>query len=71
MYICILDEEGEARLHGNCKAIPEAFLRAIAPYREDGVVAVECMFVWYWLADVCANETTPSSSAIPAKRDVD
>jgi hypothetical protein len=19
-------------------------------------VAVECMFVWYWLADVCAQE---------------
>ncbi|HYA01569.1 MAG TPA: IS110 family transposase [Syntrophobacteria bacterium] len=59
MYICILDEEGETVVHRNSKARPEAFLRAIAPYREDVVVAVECMFVWYWLADVCAKEKIP------------
>ena len=56
MYICILDQEGETALHRDCKPTPEAFLRAIAPYREDVVVAVECMFAWYWLADVCAKE---------------
>jgi hypothetical protein len=59
MYICIVDEEGETLLHGNYKAILEAFLRAIARYREDGVVAVACMFVWYWLADVCAKQKIP------------
>ena len=26
------------------------------PYREDLVVAVECMFTWYWLADLCRRE---------------
>jgi hypothetical protein len=35
---------------------PEAFLEIVAPYREDLVVAAECMFTWYWLADVCAAE---------------
>ena len=59
MYICILDKEGKTVLHKNRKATPEAFLRAIAPYREDVVVAVECMFVWYWLADLCAKEKIP------------
>jgi hypothetical protein len=59
MYICILDQEGETTLHRHSKATPEALLRAIAPYREDVVVAVECMFVWYWLADVCAKEKIP------------
>jgi transposase len=59
MYVCILDKEGETLLHRNSKATPEAFLRAIAPYREDIVVAVECMFVWYWLADLCAKEKVP------------
>jgi predicted NBD/HSP70 family sugar kinase len=44
MYICILDQEGETVVHKNRKATPEAFLRAIAPYREDIVVGVECMF---------------------------
>ena len=59
MYVCILDKEGESVLHRNSKATPEAFLRAIAPYREDIAVGVECMFVWYWLADLCAKEKVP------------
>jgi transposase len=41
------------------KATPEALLKAIAPYRPDIVVAVECMFTWYWLADLCAEEDIP------------
>ena len=28
----------------------------VGPYRDDLVVAAECMFTWYWLADVCAAE---------------
>jgi transposase len=28
----------------------------VADYREDLVVAVECVFTWYWLADLCARE---------------
>jgi hypothetical protein len=28
----------------------------VAPYREDLVVAAECMFTWYWLADLWAAE---------------
>jgi transposase len=56
MYICILDQEGNTVLHKNFKTTPESFLRAIQPYREDIVVAVECMFVWYWLADLCNRE---------------
>src|SRR5215475_13315650 len=31
----------------------EPFLRAVAPFREGLVVGVECMFAWYWLADLC------------------
>ena len=27
----------------------------------DLVVAVECIFTWYWLADLCAREASPSS----------
>jgi transposase len=59
MYICILDQEGNTLLHKNFKTDPESFLRAIQPYREDIVVAVECMFVWYWLADLCNRESIP------------
>jgi transposase len=56
MYLCILDQAGTILLHRNMKACPDRFLSAIAPYREDLVVCVECMFTWYWLADLCARE---------------
>ena len=56
MYVCILNQESEIMLHRNMKASPETFLKAIAPYREALVVAVECIFTWYWLADLCAQE---------------
>ena len=56
MYVCILDGVGQVLLHQNMPATPAAFLEAVAPYREDLVVAAECMFTWYWLADVCAAE---------------
>lgn len=59
MYICILNQSGEILYHRNHKANPRNLLRAIAPYREDVVVSVECMFSWYWVADVCADEDIP------------
>ncbi len=59
MYLCILDGAGEVKLHRNIQALPEPFLNAIAPYRDDIVVAVECMFTWYWLADLCQREHIP------------
>jgi transposase len=59
MYVCILSHDGEILLHRNMKAAPEAFLRAIAPYRDGLVVAVECIFTWYWLADLCADQGIP------------
>jgi transposase len=56
MYVCILDQSGTKLVHKNLPTTPEAFLRVIAPYREDVVVGVECMFTWYWLADLCQKE---------------
>src|SRR5215467_9235558 len=59
MYVCIVNHAAEILLHRNMKAAPEPFLKAIAPYREGLVVAVECMFTWYWLADLCAEQEIP------------
>jgi len=56
MYICILNQAGDTLLHRNIKTNKEKFLSLITPYREDLVVCVECMFTWYWLADLCAQE---------------
>jgi transposase len=59
MYVCILDQNSEVLVHRNMKTSPEAFLNVIAPYRPGIVVAVECMFTWDWLADLCADEGIP------------
>jgi len=56
MYVCILDQQGNKLVHKNLPTTPEAFLRVIAPYREDLVVGVECICTWYWLADLCGKE---------------
>jgi transposase len=59
MYLCILNQDGEILVHRNMPAGPEPFLKTVAPYREDLVVCVECIFPWYWLADLCAREGIP------------
>jgi transposase len=56
MYVCILNEAGEILVHQNFKASPETFLKVIAPYCDDLVVAVECIFTWYWMADLCTRD---------------
>ena len=45
-YVGILDQSGTKLVHKNLPTTPEAFLRVIAPYREDVVVGVEGMFTW-------------------------
>jgi transposase len=55
MYVCILDPHGTKLVHKNLPTTPEAFLRLVAPYRDDLVVAGEGLFTWYWLADLCAK----------------
>ena len=59
MYICILDEKGEVREHRNIRTDGNIFLQMITPYRENIVVAAECIFTWYWLADLCQKEGIP------------
>jgi hypothetical protein len=42
MYLCILDQAGEIRLHQNIKTDRGLFLNLIKPFRDDIVIAVEC-----------------------------
>ena len=67
MYVCILDGAGLVLVHRNVPSTPTAFLEIVKPYREDLVVAAECMFTWYWLADICAAEALafPCDAAPP------
>jgi len=59
LHLCILDQAGTVVFDRNILARPEAFLKAIAPFRDDLVIGVECMYAWYWLADLCALEKIP------------
>ena len=59
MYVCIVNQDGEILVHRNMQAAPEPFLKAVAPSRDGLVVAVECIFPWYWLADRCTQEGIP------------
>ncbi len=54
MSVCILDTTGQVLVHRNAPSTPAALLETVGPYRADLVVAAECMFTWYWLADLCA-----------------
>lgn len=56
MHVCILDHDGNVVHDKKLPCQPKAFLGAIAPFRDGLVVGVECMFAWYWLADLCQAE---------------
>lgn len=56
MYVCIMNSDGNILVHKNIPAKPAPFLKLIKDYREDIVVGVECIFSWYWLADLCEAE---------------
>jgi len=59
MYVCILNQDGDIVVHRHLPTSPEALLKTIAPDREQMVIAVEWIFTWYWLADLCAQEGMP------------
>jgi hypothetical protein len=44
LYVCILNQDGVVLIHKDIKANPDALLAVIAPFREDLVIGVECMF---------------------------
>src|SRR5262245_23939751 len=59
LALCILDAAGATVLQKTISAASDAFLKTIAPFRDGLAVACECMFAWYWLADLCHEEQIP------------
>jgi transposase len=59
LFVHVLDDKGITRLERDIAASPATFLEAVNPYREGLVVGCECMFAWYWLADLCERERIP------------
>ncbi len=59
LYVHVLDDAGRTRLEQELPASPHPFLDVIAPFRPGLVVGCECMFAWYWLADLCERQAIP------------
>jgi len=59
MFMCILNREGAILLHRNIPTTAEMFFKTIENYRDDIVIGVECIFSWYWIADLCAEDNIP------------
>jgi transposase len=59
MFIHVLDHQGQTRFARDLPAGPDVFRDAVAPFRDGLVVGCECMFAWYWLADLCEDEAIP------------
>jgi len=59
MFTHVLDHKGNTVYEKDLPAGPDEFLHAIKPFRKNIVVGCECMFAWYWLADLCAAEKIP------------
>ena len=55
MFTHVLDHQGKTVFEQDLPTDPDVFLDAIAPFRPDLVVGAECMFAWYWLADLCED----------------
>jgi transposase len=59
MFTHVLDQAGVTVFAHDLAANPQVFLEAVAPFRTGLVVGCECMFAWYWLADLCEDHAIP------------
>jgi transposase len=55
MYLRLANHQGTILVNRNIPCEPSAFLDAVKAYKHDLVVTAECVFCWYWLADLCAQ----------------
>lgn len=59
LAVCIVDQAGAVVLRKQIPDDPAQLRELLAPFRPDVVIAVECLFAWYWVADFCAAEGIP------------
>ena len=59
LFTHVLDHQGKTVFEKDLPAQPEVFLDAVNPFRDGLVVGCECMFAWYWLADLCEDHQIP------------
>lgn len=59
LFTHVLDRRGRTVFERDLPACPDTFLDAVKPFRKGLVVGCECMFAWYWLADLCEDKGIP------------
>lgn len=59
MYICVMDRNGEIKLHRNMRNDFNLFKQLIVEYKDKISVGVETMHSYYWLADCCRQADIP------------
>lgn len=59
MYVCVMNQDGNVVFHKNMTADPEHLENVLSRFSTDIVIAVECMFTWYWIADYCHENAIP------------
>jgi transposase len=59
LAVCIIDQAGTVVLRRQIPDDQQQLRELLAPFRPDVVVAVECLFAWYGVADFCAAEGIP------------
>ncbi len=59
LAICIVDQASNVVLRKQIPDDKQMLREVLAPFRPDVVIAVECLFAWYWVADFCAAEGLP------------
>ena len=59
LSLCVLDAAGVVKLEVTLSTDREQLLAALSPFRDGLVIGCECLFAWYWLADLCAEQNIP------------
>jgi transposase len=56
---CTIDQAGNVVLRKPIPDDKQLLLDVLAPFRPVVAVCVECLFAWYWVADLCAEHGIP------------
>jgi transposase len=59
LAICIFDQAGNVVVQRQIPAEKQLLLEVLQPFRPDVAVCVECLFAWYWVADLCKAHEIP------------
>ena len=59
LAVCIFDSTGTIVCETTIPADKQRLLDTLAPFRPDVAVCVECLFAWYWVADLRTEHHIP------------